>query len=60
MCHNDPHDNNMMIGVNEDGSPNPDSFQMIDFDESKSMSMDIELGILNIIFHIFKQFQHKK
>ena len=35
FAHNDAHGHNMMIGVNEDGSPNPDSFQMIDFDNGE-------------------------
>ena len=35
MCHNDPHGHNMMIGVNEDGSPNVDTYQMIDFDNGE-------------------------
>ena len=35
LCHNDPHGDNMMVGLNADGSPNSDEFQLIDFDNAE-------------------------
>ena len=35
FCHNDGHGGNMMIGVHPDGSPDPSTYQLIDFDNAE-------------------------